>query len=373
MFHRPAARFIATLLGRHVTTIGILNLSFARASSIARICRTDDHFHAGHLLPVNQTVTVPRPTIQDRFAGCLLGLAIGDALGAPFEGQSPESIARRYRAADQLMSSLPLGELWYTDDTQMAIGVAETLVACGRIESGELSRRFASNFTPQRGYGRGARLVLQAMVDGHDHSYLAENLFPGGSFGNGAAMRVAPVGLFFSRNHERLWEQARLSALPTHVHPLGIEGAQIIAFAVGLAVMMDDFNRGDFLGQISARCTSIEFAGPLKRAERLTDKRDLALFGNGIEATASVVTAVASFTLTPHSYTETIGNAILLGGDTDTIAAMAGAISGAYLGQRAIPRHLVDRLEDRHQGRTYINHLALRLCNSYKACLDDAN
>src|SRR6478736_5375445 len=137
------------------------------------------------------------PSLADRFIGCLLGLAIGDALGACFEGQSPEQIGRRYRSVEQLIGSPPEGELWYTDDTQMAIGVAQTLIACGRIDEQVICKRFAENYVPQRGYGRGARAVLEAMIEGKDHQSLAANQFPGGSFGNGAAMRVAPVGLVF--------------------------------------------------------------------------------------------------------------------------------------------------------------------------------
>src|SRR4051812_45529171 len=103
---------------------------------------------------------VQSPSLAERFAGCLLGLAVGDALGAHFEGQAPEQIATRYRTVEQLFASPPPGELWYTDDTQMTIGVAETLVACKRIDEEEICRRFAANFSPQRGYGGGARAVL---------------------------------------------------------------------------------------------------------------------------------------------------------------------------------------------------------------------
>jgi len=130
------------------------------------------------------------PTTEERFAGCILGLAVGDAVGAHFEGQTCDTIARHYRTAASLIENPPPGELWYTDDTQMAISIAETLVACGRIDEETLCARFAANYLPQRGYGRGAKVVLQAMCDGEDHRYWAENLFPGGSFGNGAAMRV---------------------------------------------------------------------------------------------------------------------------------------------------------------------------------------
>lgn len=259
------------------------------------------------------------------------------------------------------MQRRPLGEMWYTDDTQMAIGVAETMIACQRIDEVELCRRFAANYVSQRGYGRGARRVLQAMVDGKAHRLMAQQVFPGGSYGNGAAMRVAPVGLLFRHDHDELWRQAQLSALPTHVHPLGIEGAQLIALAVAIASATTVLDRCEFFDVLAARCTAAEYAGPLRRAVQVSDPRNLALFGNGIEAPSSVVTAIAAFGLTPDSYEQTIGNAILLGGDTDTIAAMAGAISGAYLGWQAIPPQLLESLEDRHQGRTYIQDLARQL------------
>jgi poly(ADP-ribose) glycohydrolase ARH3 len=311
-----------------------------------------------------------RPALADRFSGSLLGLAIGDALGAHFEGQSQGSIARQYRTVEKLIEAPPYGELSYTDDTQMAIGVAETLIKCKRIDEFEICKRFAANFQPQRGYGRGARIVLEAMVEGWDHRELAANLFPGGSFGNGAAMRVAPVGLMFHHDDQLLWEQARLSALPTHIHPLGIEGAQVLALAAGLAARIDSFDRQAYFKTLSAACQLTEYSGPLERAARVADPRDLALFGNGIEASSSVVTAIASFGLTPESYEQTVGNAILLGGDTDTIAAMAGAISGAYLGQQAIPKHLLLKLEDRHQGRNYIEGLAKRLFDAHVVCAE---
>ncbi|MCO6042485.1 ADP-ribosylglycohydrolase family protein [Aeoliella sp. ICT_H6.2] len=307
-----------------------------------------------------------QPTLEERFVGCLLGLAVGDALGAHFEGQPTAFMERKYNSARQLLHSPPPGEIWYTDDTQMAIGIAETLVRCGRIENSVLCERFAENYLPQRGYGRGARYVLEAMRAGHDHQYLAETLFPGGSFGNGAAMRVAPVGLMFRDDHPTVWREAHASSLPTHVHPLGIEGAQVLALAVALASTADELDRESFFETIAERCTADEYSGPLRRAARLDHVRDLGLFGNGIEATASVVTAIAAFGLTPESYGETIGNAILLGGDTDTIAAMAGAISGAYLGVGAIPSELLAKLEDRKQGRTYIDQLARDLYRAYE-------
>jgi len=100
--------------------------------------------------------------LKDRFEGCLLGLAIGDALGGLFEAQDAAAIRARFRTAEQLIA-YPQEEIWYTDDTQMAIGVAETLATHGQIVEGPLCQAFVSNYVPSRGYGRGARAVLEAM------------------------------------------------------------------------------------------------------------------------------------------------------------------------------------------------------------------
>src|SRR5262249_33474168 len=135
--------------------------------------------------------------LQDRFRGCLLGLALGDALGAPFEGEPANFITTRYPTRELLFEKLTEETRYYTDDAQMMIGVAEALAQDGEILEPTLRARFAANYVPHRGYGRGARKVLEAMEEGEDYQTIAEKMFPGGSFGNGAAMRVAPVGLLF--------------------------------------------------------------------------------------------------------------------------------------------------------------------------------
>ena len=96
----------------------------------------------------------------------------------------------------------------------MAIGVSEALIERSEIIEDVLCRTFVANYVPSRGYGWGARKVLDAMEAGADYKQVAEKQFPGGSFGNGAAMRVAPVGLLFRNDRRRLWDQARLSSLP---------------------------------------------------------------------------------------------------------------------------------------------------------------
>jgi poly(ADP-ribose) glycohydrolase ARH3 len=303
--------------------------------------------------------------LLDRFRGCLLGLAVGDALGGRFEGQAPNWIAERYPTPEALVANPTAETLHYTDDTQMAIGVAETLVENLDIIEDRLCHHFVANFVPPRGYGWGARRVLEAMGEGGDYKTVAATHLPGGSLGNGAAMRVAPVGLLFHDDLDQVWEQARRSAGPTHTHPLGIEGAQLLAVAVAVCLRPTGLDRGAFFGELVRRCCSDEYRERLARAAAAESAEDIARLGNGIKAPESVPTAIALFASAPESYTQAIGRAILLGGDTDTIAAMTGALSGAYLGADAIPADLLRRLEDDGKGRSYIDSLAeqLHLCH----------
>src|SRR5260370_18015144 len=99
--------------------------------------------------------TVVPVTLEDRFVGCLLGLAVGDALGACFEGQTADYIQRRYPTPEALLTQPPRDTLIYTDDTQMAIGIAEALVEDGEIIEATLCRIFAANYVPSRGYAWG--------------------------------------------------------------------------------------------------------------------------------------------------------------------------------------------------------------------------
>lgn len=118
------------------------------------------------------------PSLKDRFAGCLLGLAVGDALGSHFEKQSADWIRRRYHVPEALIAIPPAAPWQYTDDTQMAIGVAETLVKDGEIIEQSLCEAFVENYEPYRGCGRGARIILQAMKEGQDYKHWANDQFP---------------------------------------------------------------------------------------------------------------------------------------------------------------------------------------------------
>ena len=291
----------------------------------------------------------------------MLGLAVGDAVGAPYEGLTHADIFFQFGTPDKFVTNPSGDTLYYTDDTEMMIGVAETLAECGHVDEPRLCRAFASNYHPERGYGQGARRVIEAMAKGKDYRTLAANIFPGGSFGNGAAMRVAPVGLLFADSPDELWEQARQSALPTHTHPLGIEGAQLLAFATAWALHATAFDRKQLYRELLARATE-EFRWHLSIAAKLKPGDSLSGLGSTLHAHRSVVTAIACFAATPGDFEMAISRAIGLGDDTDTVAAMAGSLVGAFAGVGAIPPALLAKLEDGPaKGRTHITQLAERL------------
>ena len=112
-------------------------------------------------------------------------------------------------------------------------------------------------------------------------------------------------------------------------------------------------------------CQCAEYRAKLEEASRVQTPDDLGALGNRIEALHSVPTAIASFALTPESFEDTISNVIFLGRDTDTLAAMAGALSGAFLGAGRLPADLVGLLESSVKGREYIRQLAGQLFAAY--------
>lgn len=305
-------------------------------------------------------LNIDAPSLLDRFRGCLLGLAVGDAVGAPFEGLSSETIYRDFGSISRLIGHLDLDEIQYTDDTQMTIGVCECLLQKDSITADHLAHCFKLNYHPGRGYGQGVQSILDAMSRGEDWKQLVHTQFPGGSYGNGAAMRVAPIGLAFFGNAARLRFEAEESAKVTHLHPLGIDGAVLVASAISLLVRSREFIPKEFFAQLHEIAATEEFQWQLATAGRL-GADEMISFGSSLPAHRSVTTAITCFTGSPNSYADTISRAIALGDDTDTVAAIAGALSGAHLGINAIPKHLLEKLENGPKGRDYIDKLASEL------------
>ncbi|MGH9182451.1 MAG: ADP-ribosylglycohydrolase family protein [Acidimicrobiales bacterium] len=288
--------------------------------------------------------------LRDKCRGALVGTAVGDGLGQPFEGhQGPVS------SRQMTLVELDDRQLRHTDDTAMTMALAESLLYTGDLDQDHLAATFARCWErePDRGYGGGTASLLAHICAGVPWKEAAESQFDGqGSFGNGAAMRVAPVALWACGDTALAAEAARRSAVVTHTHPLGVDGAAVQASAVAAALahpLTQPLDRAAFLAQVRAAATQTALAHQLDVVASLLSEgtaHDVATqVGTGIEAHEAVPAAICSFLCHPDSFGETIRFAIGLGGDTDTIAAMAGAISGAFLGERAIPRPWAERTE----------------------------
>ncbi len=305
-------------------------------------------------------VNMEKEYLRNRFTGSMIGTAIGDGLGAGFEGLSGFTQEQIHAVADRRKV------LRYTDDTHMMIGVAESLIAQNGFDGEQMAARFIRNYNwePFRGYGPGPPRIFKMIESGEQWNLASEQIYPGGSYGNGAAMRIAPIGLLYHDDPQLLKEVACQSSQITHAHILGKEGAALQAYAIGLAISQDTdlaFDREIFLDKLTGFVSEDVYKQKLATISTLLvipDKeRVISEIGNGIEAFTSVPAALFSFLLHPGSFENTVVYAISLGGDTDTIGAMAGAISGAYLGVEAIPDKWLSKLEN----RLYIEPMAEEL------------
>jgi len=293
--------------------------------------------------------------LRSKFVGCLVGSAVGDALGSSFEG-SRVSEAKIERFSGR-----------WTDDTHMMIGVAESMITNKGFDGSHMTQIFIKNYElePWRGYASGPPRVFRWVASGVPWNEAAKRLFSGaGSYGNGAAMRVAPIGVFYHDDLEQLRVVACGQSRITHVHELGMEGAAIQAHAVALAVKADpssDLDSYAFLKKLKDFAHNEVYKRKLERVWELlreTNKRRVARdLGNGVEAYNSVPTAIYCFLRNQGNFEDSVLYAISLGGDTDTIAAMTGAISGAHQGVEAISERWKTNLE---RG-DYIKELAEKL------------
>lgn len=288
-----------------------------------------------------------------KFIGSLIGTAIGDSLGARFEGAS---VIREVN---------DIGPR-YTDDTAMTIGVAESLIDKKGFDYWHMVERFIQNYEkePWRRYGSGPPRIFRMMQSGRmGFGMLDRDLYPGGSFGNGGAMRIGPVGLLYHDDPLSIREIAYHTAGITHSNELALEGAAVQACAVALAVLADpqDIRSKEFLGTLRIFTKSGPYQEKIKLIIKLLDENPVMkdvvnVLGNGIEALQSVPTAIYSFLATPD-FESAVLYAVSLGGDTDTIGAMTGAISGACYGVEGIPAQWRDKVENRE----YIEKLAMDL------------
>jgi len=302
--------------------------------------------------------------LLDKFLGSALGTFVGDALGEPVEGWSRRAIYGRFGILDGMLAD----EGRYTDDTQMMIGLLETLLEKGVFDPAVCARKFQENFDPARGYGRRIFGVMERIRQGLPWDRVGTD-----SFGNGGAMRVAPIGCFYYHDLEAINANALLSARITHNHPEGLAGAVAQATAVGLALQCglshEPIEPEKFLDTITAQVRHIDqgFADSMegiKSAPRASVLEVIeaiaARYKLSLRAIESVPAAIAAFLLT-DSFKDAVVMAVNLGGDTDTIGAMAGAVAGACYGYAQIPEAWLACLENGAKGRDYVANCVRKL------------
>jgi ADP-ribosylglycohydrolase len=179
-----------------------------------------------HALPPDHTTRLERARLA------LNGLSIGDALGETcFLYENWSALIEDPRATAR-------GPWPYTDDTTMALAIFEVLDEMGRIDQDALARRFAARYQAAawRGYGAGAHRLLAEIHRGGDWRIAAATVFRGGSFGNGSAMRIAPLAAYFAEDgYDKVAEQAALASAITHAHSEGIAGGIAVAVASAYA------------------------------------------------------------------------------------------------------------------------------------------
>jgi poly(ADP-ribose) glycohydrolase ARH3 len=311
-------------------------------------------------------------SLKDGFRGALLGTLVGDALGAPVRGWKLERIAREVGEVREMLGGKHARGR-YGDDSQMMVAVAEWLLEDGETGGSGLASRLLAAYDPVRGYGRGSTDVMRRLRAGESWDTAADHVFPRGSFSSAAAARIAPVAALFHDDAEALANIVEQSALVTNTHPLGIGGAALQARQMALALS----RRGETLDPIgvsvelrSTEPTS-EFRQKLRAVEECVERKappSIVRDRLGCNSTAlgSVATALYCFLSRLESFEAAVAAAASLGGDSDSIAAMTGAIAGAHHGASAIPARWRAALEEGAKGAAYVERLADRLWERHR-------
>lgn len=281
----------------------------------------------------------------------LEGLSVGDAFGQMFFISEDDAleVVRAKKA--------PPGPWYLTDDSIMSLGVLETLEACGEIDPDVLAARFAENYirNPRRGYGGMAHHILQAFARGEDWRKVAPGVFDGsGSFGNGAAMRAAPLGAYFSNDPERVVAQAVRSARVTHSHPDGIAGAVAVASVAGWIVRNSPVSSGDGIRLLEyafemtgagqprdgiAKALSLPFSYSIDTA--------VSALGNGHALAAFDTVPIALWCAARHitDFEEALWATVSALGDRDTTCAIVGGLVALNTGVPGIPADWLEARE----------------------------
>ncbi len=266
--------------------------------------------------------------------GAITGLAIGDAMGAPFEGCPPpqDPITEMHGKGPRMRIA---GH--YTDDTLQAIAVSTSLIQCRGFSPDDLLQRLIIGYirNPEY-YGPTSGAVFDLVQSGTPPERAAEMVHTqkGTSRSNGSVMRGAPVGIFFSG--PALREVSIRCSQLTHYDQTAAECSAFVNQMV--SDMCRGFSRTWSFSRALNRCHDDEVIRMLGAYHRYDPEPAL-------DALLTTHAALTVF-MDSRSFEETIVRAISLGGDTDTIGAIAGTLAGAWSGTRGIPCRWLVNLED---------------------------
>lgn len=287
-------------------------------------------------------MTFPR----DRYVGCLVGLAIGDALGAPLEFMARDQIAANYGEVREMIGggwlNLDPGE--HTDDTQMALAVASSIVSLGHVDPTDIARRFVAWLhTQPKDIGNITRTALRY----HEQGIAWDEVGPrvchdlsGRCAGNGSIMRCAPVGLFHAHRADDLIRDSMLTSAVTHADGLAVWST------VAVNLLIVELLAGRQEGLIERVTDAID--APLVRETLLgapaLSRREVRSGGYVLETLGAALWALQNHA----GFEDVVVAAINLGDDTDTVGAVAGALAGAREGIAAVPERWLHQLHDGH-------------------------
>lgn len=277
----------------------------------------------------------------DRALLSLEGLSTGDAFGECFF-----TLTRAEREAQ----ALPPPPWPVTDDTMMAIDIVETLAIHNRIPEVALAQRFVQSYDPHRGYGVAMHSLLTQLAQTNGETWRADSraLFDGqGSFGNGSAMRIAPLGAFFASDLPTLLSAATSSAATTHAHPEATAGALAIALAAALVTQTsadpDPPSPQDLLAAVRDQTPPSDVRSGIDRALTLPPdtipQKAAFILGSGARVSCpdTVPFALWSAAASLASYPDALSRTAAAGGDIDTTCAMVGGIVILRTGLASIP------------------------------------
>jgi len=293
---------------------------------------------------------------KNKYIGCMLGSAIGDALGKQNEDVNREVILKRgyikdYGRAPKGSPGEALREGQYTDDTEQMLVLAQSLIACNGFEINDFVNRIAKWGLDIRNDTARSRLL------GPSSSWAIEKLNSGISWKEsgsdvpscGSAMRVAPIGLFFNDIHE-VEKKAVLSSIPTHKSNSAIAGAVAVAVAIRCALLGCD--RFEIIRRTceSASNHEIDIAQKIESSYELRNEvPDMVLpqLGTSFYVYDTVPCAFYYFSRYFEEPQRALIEAVNAGGDADSIGCITGALCGAFYGIECFPKKWIDGLENK--------------------------